>query len=87
MPHVCARPPSGWTGVFVYLDWQVIVDDDRRVQARGEGRAQEEQAAGVLQVEHGRILPGTQDADACDAALRVIGDCDGAAFVQIVGQG
>ena len=30
---------------------------------------------------------GAQDADARDAALRVIGDCDGAAFVQIVGQG
>ena len=74
-------------GGFVYSDRQVIVDGDRRVQARGGGCVQEEQAAGVLQVEYNEIRFGTQDADACDAAIRVIGDCDGAACIQIVGQG
>ena len=73
-------------GGFVYSDRQVIVDGDRRVQARGGGCVQEEQAAGVLQVEYNEIRFGTQDADARNAALRVIGDCDGAALVQIVGQ-
>ena len=67
--------------------WEVVIDGDRRVQARGGGCVQEEQAAGVLQVEYNEIRFGTQDADARDAAIRVIGDCDGAAFVQIVGQG
>ena len=65
----------------------IVVDGDRCVQARGGGGVQEEQAAGVLQVEYHEIRFGTQDADARDAAIRVIGDCDGAAFVQIVGQG
>ena len=74
-------------GGFVYSDRQVIVDGDRRVQARGGGCVQEEQAAGVLQIEPDGIRFGAQDADARDAALRVIGDCDDAAFVQIVGQG
>ena len=74
-------------GGFVYSDRQVIVDGDRRVQARGGGCVQEEQAAGVLQIEPDGIRFGPQDADARDAAIRVIGDCDGAAFVQIVGQG
>ena len=64
-------------GGFVYSDRQVIVDGDRRVQARGGGCVQEEQAAGVLQIEPDGIRFGTQDADARDAAIRVIGDCDG----------
>lgn len=66
---------------------EVVIDGDWRVQARGGGCVQEEQAAGVLQVEYNEIRFGTQDTDARNAALRVIGDCDGAAFVQIVGQG
>lgn len=65
---------------------EVVIDGDWRVQARGGGCVQEEQAAGVLQVEYNEIRFGTQDADARNAALRVIGDCDGAALVQIVGQ-
>lgn len=66
---------------------EVVIDGDWRVQTRGGGCVQEEQAAGVLQIEYHEILFGAQDADTRDAALRVIGDCDGAAFVQIVGQG
>ena len=74
-------------GGFGCASGDIVVDGDRRVQTRDGGCVQEEQAAGVLQVEYNEIRFGTQDADARNAALRVIGDCDGAAFVQIVGQG